>query len=228
MTNLALQYNEETPKGIGASMQVVADHKTLPPALTFIDRPLIFIVDSQELSQYTPPSCPLLPISGFVDDQGRVHMELNSSFVPENLSLFKRIQDPLLFYKNLPQRLIESSVIRHTRRPIAGGQGWYDSKKREFFLQNVGILHRTLISDVDPEIRKRAIFLFQEGFDKLVPWLGGTRAVSPTIIPHDKMTALGWKKNGHRSLKEFLKYVKGFFPVCCLRYAHVYTKEYAS
>ena len=110
MTQTALQYKEAFTKTEAPQLREVKTEKTLPPALSFIDRPPVFVVDSDEFSKFLPPLCPILPISGFVDDKGCVHFEINTGeFVPEKPSLLKRFTQPAIFYKNLPERLVNSS-----------------------------------------------------------------------------------------------------------------------
>jgi hypothetical protein len=199
-----------------------------PPAITQKNQPPVFIVESSDFHLYTLPLENITPISGFVSDEGKVHFEINRNAyqVSKRKEFWQWLKSPRSFYQNLPTNLIRGSLLGDQRRPVAGGQGYYDPKKRHFCLQNVGILHRRLAPNVDPTIRKKAIFLFQEAFDQLVPWLGGQEAISWTIIPNDKMQALGWSYQGRgSSLWAYLKYLWQLFPMTILVHPRFYTKS---
>ena len=188
----------------------------------------VVVLDASELNLYEYRPVETIPVTGFVDDRGRVHFELN--YVTYHLNRWKNfwkwLKNPRSFYYELPEHLINGSLLKEERRLIAGGQGVYEAKTGSLNLQNVGILHRRLIPDVDPTIRKQAIFSFQAACDRLIPWMGGRRAYSWTLIPRDKMEALGWVYQGYGPLGELVQFYWMSLPMSLVVFPKYFTKDY--
>jgi hypothetical protein len=213
---VAFQQNLKIPR------IVKRDHLGLPDA---------YVVTDEELFEtYMPwtvkPLTEAMEISGFMDDQGRVHYEFNHSlFNPRKYMNFKSLLRPRYYYEALVREFLGTSLIKDEKRLISGGHSVFSFVKKENHLMNLMILPRHLISDVDPEIRRNAIFIFQKSFDRLTQRMGGECERTATlVIPDERMQALGWVPVKPKNLKERWERMKEFWPLSLRGMQRLYVK----
>lgn len=187
---------------------------------TALGLPPAYVVDTEELSHtFMPwtdhPLSETMQISGFMDPTGHVHFEFNhSAFDTKKYLNFRSLLRPSHYYQALVNEFLATSLLFHEKRLVAGGHAIFDFKTRECHLMNLMILPRRLCPDMDPEIRKRAIFLFQEAYDQMVSRMGGEVTRTATLtIPHERMEALGWKLIKNNGLKTMWRDFREWWPI---------------
>lgn len=158
------------------------------------------IVEEHELERlmFRLPYVKALPISIFIDDQGRTHLEVNHTcYYPrqtKNWALKFFINPKRNYYEALRTKVIDGSLIKNERRLIGGGMAtWHgDTRKSEVAL--MGILPEEYTGDVDPEIRRNAFSRLVHIYHASLRWLGAVQAyTSPCVIPVKKLEKYGWK-----------------------------------
>lgn len=195
----------------------------LPPA---------YIVAAEDLFQtYMPwtakPLSEAMSISGFMDIEGNIHFEFNhSTFDPKKYLTFKSLLQPARYYRALVEEFLQTSVVYHEKRLVSGGHAIYNFETKECHLMNLVILPRPLCPEMDPEIRKKAIFLFQEAFDQMVVRMGGEVARTATlVIPNERMEALGWNLLKTKGFNEMWTSFREWWPISLRGLQRSYTKQ---
>jgi hypothetical protein len=213
---VAFQQNMKIPR------IVKRDHLGLPDA---------YIVNDEDIFEtFMPwtvkPLSEVMQVSGFMDDQGRIHYEFNHSLFDSSKYLtWKAVLNPGIFYEALVKEFLGTSLLKDEKRLIAGGHSTYTFSKKENYLMNLVILPKKLIPDVDPELRRSAIFRFQESFDRMSLRLGAEYERTATlVIPDEKMRALGYQPVRPRGLKERWKRMREFWPMSLRGMQRIYVK----
>lgn len=172
-----------------------------------------------------PPE--LLVSSGFMDDKGHIHYEFNHNlYDPFQYMNWRSLLQPRRYYEALVRDFLSKSLLKDERRLISGGHFIFHFKKKENHLMNLVILPRRLIPDVDPQIRKEAIFLFQNSFDKLTSRLGGEYERTATlVIPDERMRALGYERYYPKTWKEKWERLKDWWPISLRGMQRQYIKK---
>jgi hypothetical protein len=190
-----------------------------------------YVVSDEDLfTTYMPwtiqPLTEEMQISGFMDDQGKIHYEFNHSlFDPFKYLNWKSFLRPKLFYDGLVREFLGTSLLKDEKRLIAGGHSMFHFGKKENHLLNLMILPKARIPDVDPQLRKEAIFIFQKSFDRLTLRMGGIEERTATlVIPDARMQALGWRPVKPKSLKERWERMKEFWPISLRKFQRIYVK----
>lgn len=198
-------------------------HLGLPPA---------FIIKAEDVeSTYMPwtehPQGEALPLSGFMDDQGEIHFEFNHSiFKPKKYLNWKSLLRPAHYYEALVREFLGTSLIKDEKRLILGGHAWYHFEKRECHILNLVILPRHLIPDVDPKLRKEAIFRIQTAFDRMNRRLGAIQERTATlVIPDARMRALGYEQVKPKGWRDRWDRIREFWPISLRGMQRIYVKR---
>lgn len=192
-----------------------------------------YVIEHEEiLDTYMPwvvhPLTETIFFYGFMNEQGKVHWEINQhNFIPTKYMNFRSLMRPHLFYEALTKEFLNCSLIRNEKRLIAGAHALFNFRTKEAHLLNLVILPRRLLPDVDPEIRRHAVFICQEVFDFFVARMGGLSARTESLtIPDKKMRALGWapvKINGFRKRWELFR---KWWPISLRGIQRAYVKQF--
>jgi len=177
------------------------------------------------------PMAETLHFYGYMNHEGHVHWEINqSNFDPKKYMNIRSLLRPRFYYEALAKEFMGCSLIHNEKRLIAGGHAIFDFKTKEAHLLNLIILPRKLLSDVDPEIRRHAVFIFQEIFDFFAARIGGLSARTESLtIPDKKMRALGWapvKLKGIPWIKKRWELLKKWWPISLRGLQRSYTKTF--
>lgn len=191
--------------------------------------PPIFILELEDIEKLAfkmPSEIKVFPLSWFVDDQGRVHFEINySSYSPKN-TFWNRlkwlVRPDKYFYEVLRSDIIEGSQLRHERHLIGGGVCTYYADRKELRVNNFGILPKSKTQHIKSEIRRKAFELLSGSLRPLGLWLGVEKLVTtPCVIPVEKMKKLGWDIKV-LSLKVWLKMFRDSFPLGLVKKQYIF------
>ena len=195
--------------------------------------PDAYIVELEDLFQtFLPwtikPLSDAMPISFFMDVEGKIHFEFNhSTFKLPKLIKYGSLFRPSLYYKNLVDKLIKTSLLFKEKRLVAGIHFTYHFKSARCELHNLVILPRRLCPDMDPEIREMAIFRVQRAIDHMMARMGGSEIFTTTlVIPHERVRILGWNRLKLKTFKQFWEAFWGWWPISLRGLQRVYVKRY--
>ncbi len=193
--------------------------------------PPIFILELEDIERLAfqmPAEVKVFPFSWFVDDQGRVHFEINySSYSPKN-TFWNRlkwlVRPDKYFYELLRSKIIDGSQLRDERRLIGGGVCTYYADRKELRVNNFGILPPSKTQDIAPEVRKKAFELLSGNLRPFGLWLGAEKLITtPCVIPVEKMKKLGWSIK-KLTLKTFWKMFLDSFPLGLVKEQYIFEK----
>ncbi len=218
-TALKLSFEETMTKGPLFAFPRVIHNPSTPP---------VFIVEDHEIERlaFKMPTVPVLPYTYLVDDQGRVHVEINhSSYFPSKSiwkTLMMAVRPEKYFYDLLRTKIIEGSCLKNERRLIGGAICAYYADRQETEVKLLGTLPREETLDVSPEVRKKAMNLLIKWHHPLLRWLGAKRThTTPCVIPIDKMIRNGWFIKPLRR-KERLEKFRDGLPMSLLKTQHIF------
>ena len=189
----------------------------------------IFLLEDFELLQKTPlPVEGPLPFAEFIDDQLRVHFEINNFIQRFPRPGLKDFLDPDGFYDRIAPSLIDGSLLKNEKRLLGGITGVYYPDGHYTDIAIVGILPREETQDIPASTRKNVFLKLCERMDEFNLWLGSKELRSGyTVIDPKKMAKVGWKQVGLRSLKEWIRFYTSCFPICLRRRQKYYVKKLA-
>jgi len=116
------------------------------------------------------------------------------------------------FYMGIPWKICQTSIAKDPNELIGAGTATFYHQEKRAHLTFLGLRPKEEIPTIGPDLRKKAIFRFQESYNRMVQWMGGTRTTTNTaIIPDQKMQALGWQPVP-LSCREYLRLARIGFP----------------
>jgi hypothetical protein len=188
----------------------------------------VFLLEDWEIGQRQKiPPVPELPFGMFIDDQLRVHFELNHALNVIPPPGWKDFFFPMRRYLSMAPKLIERSFLKGDRRLIGGLYGIYRSADRHVVVITTGVIPPENLPDVPLEARRRTFDVMSERLHQFNQWLGADYVHSgPTVIPDKVMQRIGWQHYRIKKWKNLWSFYRETFPMCLRRRARVYLKKY--
>jgi len=173
------------------------------------------------------PEVPELPFGMFIDDQLRVHFEINHVLNILPPPSWKDFVFPMRRYLSMAPKLIEKSLLKSDRRLIGGLYGIYKPSQKHVVVISTGVLTRSELPNVPSDVRQRAFDVMSERLHQFNQWLGADFVHSgPTVIPDKVMRRIGWELYKIKQWKNRWGFFKETFPICLRRRVRVYMKKY--
>lgn len=212
---------------VAIQMEQAQAERTPPRAIQFPPLKPIFLLEDWEIPLRSQlPIEDALPYVVLIDDQLRVHFELNNWINKFHRPGFKDFMDPDGFYGRIAPQIIEGSLLKDQRRLIGGITGIYYPKGGYSDIHVVGLLPKEKLEDMDPIARRKAFKHMCSRLDDLNVWLGAREMRSGyTVIGRDKMNAVGWEKVDFTNLKQLWIFYKAAFPIWLRRRQGYYVKK---
>lgn len=204
--------------------------KRLPRVLPDTNPP-VFFVEDWEIDQLGDfPQDIKMPFSGFVDEDGKTHFELNVwGWTPEfsRKKAFIWMLRPHLFLGEFFERILKTSVIKKDKKIVAAVAGMYYGQEKKCVIHYLATRpqHWNDLPD-GHDVRKRGMVIIGAQVDRLMKWLGA-RVIesSPCVVPVAKMKKVGWQVKP-LSFVEKLKVYRQGFPVSIRRTPRIFVKYY--
>jgi hypothetical protein len=188
----------------------------------------VFLLEDREIGQRQPlPPVSTLPFGMFIDDQLRVHFELNHQLNILPPPGWRDFFSPMRRYLSMAPKLIARSLLKGERRLIGGLYGIYKPAERHVVVVFTGVLRREEIPDVPADVRNRALDVMGERLHQFNQWLGADFVHSgPTAIPDKVMRRVGWERYRIRKWKNRWRFFRDSFPMCLRLSIRFYVKKY--
>jgi hypothetical protein len=206
--------------------------KTLPRVIGD-NNPPTFLVEDWEIDNLADfPKDLKMPFSGFTDEDGKTHFELNVwGWTPE----FSRkkgyywMLHPDKFLDEFFDRITATSLVKKERKIVAAMAGMYHGAEKKAVIHYFATRPRSL-NDLPEghEVRVRALPILVEHMERLLRWLGAeTGETSPCVIPVEKMKKIGWLVKPIGIIEKMKVFRRGF-PVSIRRKARIFIKYFKS
>lgn len=195
---------------------------TNPPAFHVEDFEIDHLVDF--------PKDLKMPFSGFVDEDGKTHFELNVwGWTPEfsRKKGFIWMLRPDLFLGEFFERITKTSLVKKNRKIVAAMAGMFYGAEKKAVVHYLATRPKSL-NDLPEghEARIRGMQIMAVQVDRLLKWLGAAHVeTSPCVIPVHKMARIGWSVKP-LGLIEKLKVYRQGFPVSIRRTPRIFIKYY--
>lgn len=202
----------------------------LPEKITTPEGNIALLVPDEQFDELMPPSGMDLSINGFMDRAGNTHYEVNITpwQYPTGFKKFLTLFYMKRFYMGIPGQLCARCLTKDPAELIGAGYATFFHQEQRVHLTFLGLRPRAEIPGLDSALRKEAIFRFQERYNRLVQWLGGTKTTTNTaIIPDHKMRALGWQRIP-LNWRDYLKRTYQGFPGSLAGILRAYQIEFSS
>jgi len=193
---------------------------TNPPAFHVEDFEIDHLVDF--------PKDLKMPFSGFVDEDGKTHFELNVwGWTPEfsRKKGFIWMLRPNLFLGEFFERITKTSLVKKDRKIVAAMAGMFYGAEKKAVIHYFATRPREL-NDLPEghDVRIRGMQILVKHMERLLRWLGAeVGETSPCVIPVEKMRKIGWLVKP-LSFIEKIKVFRRGFPVSIRRKARIFIK----
>lgn len=195
--------------------------------------PPSFIVEDWEIDNLAEfPKDLKMPFSGFTDEDGKTHFELNVwGWTPE----FSRKKGyywmlrPDKFLAEFFDRITATSLYKKDRKIVAAMAGMYHGAEKKAVIHYFATRPRDL-NDLPEghEIRIRGMQILVSHMERLLHWLGAeVGETSPCVIPVEKMRKIGWLVKPIGLIEKIKTFRRGF-PVSIRRKARIFIKYFQS
>ncbi len=174
----------------------------------------VFLLEDWEIGKTQPlPSVSKLPWAMFIDDQLRVHFEINHALTNPSPT-WREFLHPEERYGSFARKFIEKSFLRNERRLIGVCTVTYLRDQRCAAVEVVAIIRPEDLPDIAPEVRKQAYIVLAKRLDEFNQWLGADYAHSGnTVIPPHRMKKIGWEECRIRKIRNLIRFYYHGFPM---------------